>query len=216
MHYLLTLFLIFASANTQAGNLENSNWDQITELEFKDTNSNIKILNSTQNFSKFINLKKCATFTLKSITIKNRVALLKSQCENEIKTTTLETIYSYSALIAVQKIQKGVEITNKNAAFAQVTSKKEPDQPNLNHRMIARKNIKQGLIISKRNTKKAPDIFEGEIITVEENGKNFKIVKKITALEGGYIGESIKVLDKTEKVGTIVLENNETSVKILK
>lgn len=216
MHYLFTLFLIFVSANTQAGNLENLNWDQITELEFKGTNSNIKILNSTQNFSKFINLKKCATFKLKSIAIKNRVALLKSQCKSKIETTTFETIYSYSALIAIQKIQKGVEITNKNAAFSQVTSKKEPDQPNLNHRMIARKNIKEGLIISKRNTKKAPDIFEGEIITVEENGKNFKIVKKITALERGYIGENIKVLDKTEKIGTIILENNEISVKILK
>lgn len=216
MHYLITLFLIFISANTQAGNFENINWDQITELEFKDTNSNIKILNSTQNFSKFINLKKCATFKLKKITIKNRLAILKSQCNNETTTTPLETIYSYSTLIALKEIKKGVEVTNKNAAFGQVTSKKKLDQPNLNHRIIARKNIKQGVIISKRNTKKAPDIFEGEIITVEENGKNFKIVKKITALESGSIGENIRILDKYEKIGTIILENNETSVKILK
>ncbi len=216
MHYLFTLILIFVSFDSWAGNFENLNWDQITKLEFKETNSNIKILNSTQNFSKFINLKKCSTLELKKITIKNKLALLESQCSGETTITALETAYSYSTLIAIKEIPKGTEITNKNAAFGEVTSKRKPSRPNLNQRIIARKNIKEGVIISKRNTKKAPDIFEGETITVVENGKNFKIVKKITALESGYIGDNITILDKIEKTGTITLENNETSVKILK
>lgn len=214
MHYLFSLIFIFISGNALANNYEHLNWNQITELEFKVANSEIRILNSTQNFSKFTNLKKCASFRIKNISIKNRLGLLETTCFENKTITTLETGYSYLALIATSDIENKSEITNENAAFTKVVTKRKHDLPNLNHRIISRKTLIAGSIISKRVTKKAPDIFEGEIIEIKDNGKNFKIVKKIQALESGFIGEKIRILDKTEKTGTIFLENGATSVKI--
>lgn len=216
MHYRIALFLFFTSNFSYSNDFEKPSWDQLTNIEFEDTNSKVKILNSTQNFSKFTNLLKCSTFEINEIEIRNRFAIIKSNCGEKENKTALLTGFHYQTLVATKDIAENTEITNRNAAFAYVTTKRKHEKPDLSSRVMTRKSIKKGEPISKRTTKRAPDIFKGEIILVKESGKNFAIFKKITALESGNIGDTIDIFDNHEKRGTIILENNTTSVKISK
>ncbi len=86
----------------------------------------------------------------------------------------------------------------------------------LNKKLVASKIISKNAIITKNNTKIAPDVFRGDMITVLINSKDITIYSRAKALQDGNIGDIIKIKFRKKilkakiiKKETVILKANE-------
>lgn len=85
----------------------------------------------------------------------------------------------------------------------------------INKKLVASNIISKNAIITKSNTKIAPDVFRGEIVSVIIKSKDMSIFSKAKALQDGYIGDIIKInlrkkitKAKVIKKDTVLIEGN--------
>ena len=86
----------------------------------------------------------------------------------------------------------------------------------INKKLVASKIISKNAVITENNTKIAPDIFKGDIVTVIISSKDISIFSKGKALQDGNIGDIIKIRfrKKTQNAkviqkGTVLIKGNE-------
>ena len=190
-------------------------WDRIDQLIKNETNGDYGLINDTSNKRRLENQRLCEAPQIRVNKYNRGSALLTLTCSSKSTTTVLSYGVLRDTLVATTFIDKGDEITPKNAAIHRKAISMTTSLPDYAKKLRAVRPITEGKIIDERVTDYLPDVEAGDSIEITEQGTGFKISKTVKALEDGYIGETIEIFDGSSKMGVVIRHKNLITVKII-
>jgi flagella basal body P-ring formation protein FlgA len=103
-------------------------------------------------------------------------------------------------LVAAKDIDRNEELAPENIQLVRIALDREPgyymyDYSELDGK-IASQRIRQGYTLRKTMTREKPDIFKGDPVKIQIQGKNFRIQADGVAWEDGQVGEQIRVSNR--------------------
>ena len=131
--------------------------------------------------------------------------------------------YYYIKIKAKIPVYKSIRIIKQNAPILEnVNVKKETidfryfySKPisEIPKNLIASKIISKNSILNVSNTKIAPDVMRGEIVSVKIQSKNIDIYSNAKALNDGNIGDKIKIEMNRKIFDAIVIKKGVVTIK---
>lgn len=186
--------------------------DKETQLQ---TNGKYGLIDNKSNLHRLKNLELCSKLDLHTFKVRGSYVDVDYLCDGKNQSANFKIGLFREVLVATTDIIKGEEITPVNAGLKKAAIDTSTRLPDYRNRLEAKRTIEFNSIILSRDTKAKPDVLSGDKVEIITKGTGFKIKKKVTALEDGFVGDTIKIYDQKEKLGIITRSGQKISINII-